>query len=198
MLLSDRLIFIGGYIIVKKMIFGAVMALAIGIGVTQVSAATIHDAAVVGDVATVREELNNGVDVNAQNTFRQTALMLGLDRLGRSTERVGQRFKQRVEQLCDVPGIDLNAKDNFGDTALILAVRENKTNIVRQLLQAGADIAVEFEQIDRGWIWTSKSKYTVLQYAQKKGYTETAKAIEDHIFNTTVGPKTKSAAKVAS
>lgn len=298
----------------KKMIFGAVIALAMFVGLTQADAALIHDAAGTGDVATVLEELNNGVDVNAKtkrglapimiaamlgqnevvaqllhvpgidvnakDTNSLTPLMLavrteqtaiveqllnapGIDintngKHGTALTHAVHNSTAVVERLLNVPDIDVNARDQNGITplmhaavtghieivelllnaegvdinahvqkngvtstalmgairtghtavaklllntegidvkdALMVAVRADNTEIVKQLLLADADITVEYELIHRGWIWNSKSKYTALQYAQKHGYTETAKAIEDYM-NAIDSSKTKSARK---
>lgn len=60
--------------LLKSMIC-AVIAIAVCLGVTQVNAAPIHDAAKRGDVAAVQHQLDSGVDVNVRGFRGNTALL---------------------------------------------------------------------------------------------------------------------------
>lgn len=209
----------------KKTLLGAVMALAISIGITQVDAAPIHEAARTGDTLEMEHLLQNGeidlnikhkgrtplmwaaakghrdvvtqllkagadVDVQASDGF--TALMLSKDtniivQLLKARADVNIKspsgwtalswaanwnYRDAVEQLLQVPGIDVNAARE-GNTALMLAAYSNKRDIVELLLQH-PNIDIE----------------GALDAARQD---DIKQLIENRIFNTTRGPKTKSA-----
>jgi hypothetical protein len=73
---------------------------------------------------------------------------------------------------------------NVNFTDLMGAAAEGDTEQVILLLQEGADVNA-----------TTDGGETALDFAKKYKHEETAMVIEDYIFNTTVGPKTKSAKK---
>lgn len=76
--------------------------------------------------------ISNGADVNATNTYNETALM-GVSLNG---------YIELVTLLID-KGADVNQKDNDGLTALKLASLAEHIEIVRKLISNGADVSDE-------------------------------------------------------
>jgi len=75
----------------------------------------------------------------------------------------------QVKELIS-QGYDINLPDKNGDTALILAAYEGKTEILKLLLEAGADVTV----LDPGM------KATALHAAAYAGRTEAAKLLIEY------------------
>lgn len=113
----------------KKVRLGAVVALALWIGVSQVDADQIHNAASTGNTVEVRRLLQAGANVNA-TLYGWTALM--------SAAHSG--YPDVVRELLQFPGIEIDAKDGGGYTALMKASCRGYKEIVDQLLQAGANV----------------------------------------------------------
>ena len=82
-----------------------------------------------GDIATVRALLAKGADLQAQDTFGATALMLAA--------RGGHMAMVRA--LLE-HGADVQAQDTFGATALIRAAEAGDLAMVSTLLEHGADV----------------------------------------------------------
>lgn len=139
-------------IILKRIIFGAVTALAIVVGVTQVSAAEIHDAAYEGDLARVEQQLNNGVNVDLPtDTYDgSTPLMVA-----------AEEGRTEVVQLLIERGANLNHTDNHGCTALINAAWYGYPKIVQLLIERDADVN-----------HANQLGYTAFMLAAKEGYKE--------------------------
>lgn len=116
--------FMGGYIKMKRIIFGAVIAMAMGTGSNAIYAAPIHDAAYRYDVKAVQHELDAGIDVNTKNEIGWTALIVA----------AYYQCTDVVSQLLRHPDIDVNAKNENGWTALMYASLWGYTNVVTQLL----------------------------------------------------------------
>ena len=86
--------------------------------------------------------------------------------------------RKRVQDLIE-QGADVNALEKNGDALLVMAAYEGHSEIVRLLLEAGADIAA----VDPGM------KATALHAASYAGRTEAAKVlIEFHIDINKQGP----------
>lgn len=119
----------------KYKICGAVMALSMFIGVNQVDAAPIHDAAWEGDIGLIEQLLEQGEDINAKDEVGKTALIYAASR-----GHVGL-----VEVLCQNNKININAQDVNGDTALIAAVCQYELNagIIERLIEAGSDVMIK-------------------------------------------------------
>jgi ankyrin repeat protein len=77
--------------------------------------------------------------------------------------------------LLGVPGTDANAKDVCGQTSLTHAVRENRTEIVRQLLNA-REIDVNIASTDFAPLWEFVDiGRTALMVASAEGRAESVK-----------------------
>lgn len=137
-----------GVIILKKMRLGVVMAVALWIGVSQVDADQINNAASNGNTAEVRRLLQAGADVNA-TFYGWTALM--------SAAHAG--YPDVVRELLQFPGIEIDVKDGGGYTALMRASSRGYKEIVEQLLQAGANVNAE-----------NRERWTPLMLAASLGY----------------------------
>lgn len=90
-----------------------------------------EDAIKRGDVPTVRELLERGVDVDARDRYGQTALMLAA--------HAGHR--EVVETLI-AHRADPNVTAKFGLSALMLAVVAGHPDIARLLANAGSDLSL--------------------------------------------------------
>lgn len=86
------------------------------------------NAAETGDWRKIQELLEQ-VDINSQNKDGLTALMLAAFRAHPAI----------VGLLSRTPNIDINARDNNGNTALILAAQMGRSDIVKILLDEGAN-----------------------------------------------------------
>lgn len=85
-----------------------------------------------GDVNTLRQLIDGGVDVNARDETTRTPLMYA-----------AIKNQKEVVQLLLEKGADVNARNNKGETALTLAAREGHPEIAQALLRKGADINVQ-------------------------------------------------------
>ena len=82
----------------------------------------------------VNELINQGIDVNIQNTLGYTALIL--------TSYYG--YNQIVELLLKHPNININIQNNYDNTALIEALYYRHEEIVKSLLKhPGIDINIQ-------------------------------------------------------
>jgi ankyrin repeat protein len=95
-------------------------------GTTQLE---MFSAANNGDLKTIEEALNNGVDVNSINLNGTTVLMIA-----------SLRGYTEIVKLLLENGADVNSFDNENDTALIRATFAGHADIVEMLLDAGADM----------------------------------------------------------
>jgi len=79
------------------------------------------------DYFKVKRLIEEGADVNAQNNYGDTALMIA-----------SKRGHTEVAKLLIEEGADVNAQDTLGNTALLWASRSGHTDIVKLLIEAGA------------------------------------------------------------
>ncbi len=96
----------------------------------------LHQASKLGDAIEVMNQINQGVEVNAQNLFAggYTPLMLA-----------AQGGHLDVVQLLIENGADVNARNLAGVTALMEASRGGFDRIVELLLKNGAEVNVKIE-----------------------------------------------------
>lgn len=84
-----------------------------------------------GDLATVRQLLDEGADVNARTRYDSTPLFFACD-----------RGHLEIARLLIERGADLNVKDNFySATALGWAMNKKHDEIVALLIEKGVDVA---------------------------------------------------------
>ena len=106
----------------------------------------LYTAAKQGNITTVKELIEKGVDVNTENNDGLTALHYASN--GNHIELVKDLIKQ---------GADVNKKCNANNgefTPLMLAVHNNYSEIAHELIKAGADVNIE-----------AKGGWTALHYA---------------------------------
>ena len=84
-----------------------------------------------GNTEQVRELLDAGADIDIQDKFGRTALMLSAA-YGRA---------DTVKLLLDA-GADIDIQEEFGRTALVLAAMWGHTGVMELLIQAGADVDI--------------------------------------------------------
>jgi ankyrin repeat protein len=91
------------------------------------------------DVATARELIAAGADVNVKDRSEQSAYLI-------ATSEVGD--DPRLLELTLGAGADVDAKDSFDGTGLIRAAERGNSAIVERLLAAGIDV----DHVNRlGW-----------------------------------------------
>lgn len=139
----------------KQIIFYAILALTLFVGITRVEAAQIHCAAGDGNPAGVEQQLKNRVDVNLADANGYTAL-------------IWAAFNGRPESipLLMKHGANVDHVTNSGNTALLVAAGQGHTNIVQLLIEHGANMKTA--NIDRN---------TALIMAARNGHTEIVKAL---------------------
>ncbi|RSM15123.1 hypothetical protein CDV31_005057 [Fusarium ambrosium] len=86
-------------------------------------------ASFLGDVTTVRQLLENGVDLQISDPYGSTALSIASD--------VGH---EDVVKLLVEKGANLESRDGIGDTPLLRAAFKGHQSVVRLLAKAGADL----------------------------------------------------------
>ena len=96
-------------------------------------ATALHQATTTGNAAALELLLARGADVNARSGDRRTALMLAPS-------------PAEVRRLWEA-GAELEAADTAGSTPLITAARRGESEVVRALLEIGADVGAT---TDRG------------------------------------------------
>jgi Ankyrin repeats (many copies)/Ankyrin repeats (3 copies) len=122
----------------------------------------LHSAAFYGDLEMVQVLLEYGVDVNAQNVYRNTPLAYAsLD---------GDRNDARVARLLIAHGADPNSGDLWGSTLLHRASRFGRIEIVRLLIEHGANVEAKD-------IWGE----TPLDVASGEHREEIIKLLSEHI-----------------
>jgi len=92
-----------------------------------------------GDNQIVEALLNAGADVNAQDGYGNTALLLFLDASDRRRQRKVEDYPVLVATLLRGKNINVNAQNKKGETALMRAVRLGNVESVKLLLAAGAN-----------------------------------------------------------
>lgn len=123
-------------------------------------------------------------------TVMSLAIVTGVTQVDAATihDKAVWGWEDLVQEELD-NGVNVDARDERGWTALMHAVNYGNTEVVELLLAANADVNA-----------TNNVGYTALMYARggNRGRDYIVQLIKDHIFNTTIGNKAKSARKVAS
>jgi ankyrin repeat protein len=89
------------------------------------------EATSIGDVARVQALLETGADIDALDTYGQTALM-----------NAARRGDAALAKALTGRGADLNHRGKYGLTALMIAVIGNHSEVVRLLVEGGADTTI--------------------------------------------------------
>lgn len=116
-----RLVFLSIVVIVPAMIIA---------GQAPDLNARLRQAAQDGDLATVKELLARGADVNAKDKDDQTAVLWVAP----------ARDNPEMAKFLIAQGADVNAKDKHGNTALMIAASQSNPGIMTVLIEAGAAV----------------------------------------------------------
>ena len=95
------------------------------------------DGAKNNNLTKVREALDEGVNMNARNGNRDTALIIAS---AEGNANIVELLLMRAEARPALEPTIINAKNNNGYTALIRASWKGHTKIVEMLLDAGVDV----------------------------------------------------------
>ena len=90
-----------------------------------------EDAVTRGDVATVRQMLRAGADVDALDRHGQTALM-----------RAAHRGSRAMVEALVAAGADLDVTAKYNLSALMLAITAGHVEVARVLARAGANLDI--------------------------------------------------------
>jgi len=85
-----------------------------------------------------------GVNLNIQNNYKQTNLMLAVVKIG----------TESIKALIEA-GADLNIQDYNGQTALILAALAGDTETVETLIKAGANLNIQDDNGETALMWAA-------------------------------------------
>lgn len=108
----------------------------------------LREAAGRGDFAQVKSLLDKGADVNAQDKYGETALMLA-----------AYYGRMDVLKLALHKGADIRTKERGGGTALMMASSKGYVEVVKLLLESGSDVNAR-----------DKNGLAALMYASSKGH----------------------------
>ena len=97
----------------------------------QIRTDALHDAAVLGDIETLKAAVTAGADVNTRDSRGWTALMYAAD----------NGYVLLVSQLLEAQA-DMDMRGPDGATALFMAADDGRTEIIELLMKAGADISI--------------------------------------------------------
>jgi uncharacterized protein len=108
-----------------------------------------------GDVALARKLIEGGIDINARDTKRRTALMKAM-------------FEDHydIANLLLLKGVETNTEDDSGWTPLMYAASDGQTEMVQGLIRRGANLNARH---NGGW--------TALMLAAYEGHYETVKIL---------------------
>lgn len=112
---------------------GGAVILLIGLRFGRNSVA-LHNAARSGDADLVIKLIQSGMDVNQPNLEGQTPLMLAVQ---------ADKNALAVTDLLLTQGAQVNETDRYGNTALIYAAQVGDLDVVKALVEHGANMAIK-------------------------------------------------------
>jgi len=138
----------------------------------------IHKAAVEGNISIIKQYLDDGRDVDANDSFDRTPL-----------DRAAVFGQKEVAKLLIANGADVNAKGDKGKTPLHGAVMFDRKEMVELLISAGADVSnADFhEAVIRGHMEIAKlliAKGADVNAKDDEGETPLLRAIRFASFTT--------------
>lgn len=128
-------------------------------------------AATTKDFDKLKQLLQEGVDVNAQDSQGRTALMMSLVPNFRNNNvfsllnTSAENNDEKITQLLIENGADVNIQNNRGDTALIFAIELSNKNAVKLLIEKGANVNVTNNKKENALFYTpnDENHATVLE-----------------------------------
>ena len=105
-------------------------------------------AATIKDFDKLKQLLQEGVDVNAQDSQGRTALMMSLvpnfrnDNIFNLLNTSKENNDIQITQYLIENGADADIQNNRGDTALIFAIELSNKNAAKLLIEKGANVNV--------------------------------------------------------
>ena len=117
-----------------------------------------------GNLEIVKLLISNGADVNHKNAFGRTALMIAIAQIAYEFDEDGERWEEIIKELLDA-GAEPNATDTYDMTALMIAAEDGLTDVVKMLLNAGADKHLENHQGENALSFAIKgNNYRLYEY----------------------------------
>ncbi len=121
--------------------------------------ATLHEAAKSGNLAVVKEKLNDGVDIHARDKYHLTAL-----------DWAASSGKLELVKYLVKNGADLKAKNKFGFTSFHHAAISGNLELIKYLIEKGADVNDKSEHGGNSLFYASpKGELEVIKYLVEKG-----------------------------
>jgi hypothetical protein len=119
----------------------------------------------------LKQLLQDGVDINSQDSQGRTALMMSLvpnfrnNNVFNLMNTSADNNDEKITQFLIENGADLNIKNNRGDTALIFAIELSNKNAVELLIKKGANVNITNNKKENALFYTpnDENHATVLE-----------------------------------
>jgi serine/threonine protein kinase len=118
----------------------------------------IHSAVRRGDTAAVERFINQGADINAEDSYGGTPL-----------HAAAMAGSQPMTDYLISKGAEVNAEDDYGGTPLHRAARQGHRGVAEFLISKGADIEIK-----------DKSGWTPLRFAAAAGHRDIVELLKHH------------------
>lgn len=128
-------------------------------------------AATTKDFDKLKQLLQDGVDINSQDSQGRTALMMSLipnfrnDNVFNLLNTNAENNDEKITQFLIENGADVNIQNSRGDTALIFAIELSNKNAVKLLIEKGANVNVTNNKKENALFYTpnDENQATVLE-----------------------------------